>query len=68
LRLHPFRRPTGYRTDDATRLELEVAAVLFADSTLQGVIQIAVDEYLETRRKDREFVRAVNKAKRRQPR
>ena len=62
VRQHPPRRPTGFRIDDATRLELEVAAAMFGDVTLQAVIKAAVDGYLDRRRNDPEFVRAVDAA------
>lgn len=68
LRGHPFRRPTGYRTDDETRLQLEVAAALYEDATLEGVIQAALEEYLNKRGKDPDFRHALRAAERRRPR
>lgn len=65
LRQHPPRRPTGFRVDDDTRLQLEVAAALYSNSSLQGVIKNAVDAYLEERIKDEDFMRAVRAARRR---
>lgn len=63
-----MRRPTGFRTDDVTRLRLEVAAVLFEDASLQGVIQAAVEEYLANRGKDPDYRRALRAAERRRAR
>lgn len=65
---HPRRRPTGFRIDDQTRLELEVAVALFGTGSLQGVLDIAVTEYLEPKHHDTAFVRAVEEAGRRRRR
>lgn len=65
VRRHPIRRPTGYRTDDSTRLQLEVAAALFEDATLQGVIQAAVEQYLAGRSTDPDYRRALRAAQKR---
>jgi hypothetical protein len=63
LRLHPPRRPTGFRIDDATRVELEIAAAMFAGATLQSVIREAVVAYLDNCRANPDFLRAVEAAK-----
>lgn len=65
VRRHPPRRPTGFRTDDGTRLELEVASSLFGAGSLQGVIDLAIEVYLGALRSDPEFVQAVSAARRR---
>lgn len=62
---HPKRRPTGFRIDDQTRLQLEVAMALFGARSLQGILDIAVTEYLERKRSDTAFARAVADANRR---
>lgn len=59
----PKRRPTGFRIDDQTRLELEVAIALFGTGSLQRVLEIAVAEYLERKRHDTAFTRAVADAR-----
>jgi len=49
----------------AALTELEIAAAMYSDSTLQGVIKDAVDAYLEKQRRDQAFVHAVEAARRR---
>lgn len=65
VRRHPARRPTGYRTDDETRMQLEVASSLFGAGSVQGVIDRAIEAYLRTLHTDPEFQRAVSAARRR---
>lgn len=65
VRRHPPRRPTGYRTDDETRMQLEVASSLLGAGSLQGVIDRAIEAYLRTLRSDPEFLQAVSAARRR---
>lgn len=68
VRRLPVRKPTGFRIDDASRLELEVAAAIYVDGSLQGVIQVAVEEYLQKRRLDPAFLAAAEVARRRRAR
>lgn len=68
VRRHPPRRPTGFRTVDETRLQLEVASSLLGAGSLQGVTDLAIEAYLQTLRTDPEFAQAVAAAKRRRTR
>lgn len=65
VRRHPPRRPTGYRTDDETRMQLEVASSLFGAGSLQGVIDRAIEAYLRSLRSDPDFLQAVTAARQR---
>lgn len=65
VRRHPPRRPTGYRTDDDTRMQLEVASSLFGPGSVQGVIDQAIAAYLRALHNDPEFQRAVSAARQR---
>lgn len=64
VRRHPIRRPTGYRTDDDTRMQLEVASSLFGAGSVQAVIDRAIEAYLRALHNDPEFERAVAAARR----
>lgn len=63
VRRHPPRRPTGYRTDDETRMQLEVASSLFGAGSLQGVIDLAIASYLRGLHNDPAFTQAVSAAR-----
>jgi hypothetical protein len=59
LRTFPPRRPTGYRVDEQTRLELEAAMFAFGAGSLQAVLDRAVDEYLRRKRRNPDFQAAL---------
>lgn len=46
VRKQPPSAPTGYRVDDRRRFELQMAGSFTGRETLQGVIDLAVDEFL----------------------
>ena len=43
----PRRTPTGFRVDDRTRFKLRVAALYTGRDNLQGVLDLAVAEFLD---------------------
>jgi hypothetical protein len=46
VRRTPPSAPTGYRVTDRRRFELHMAGAFTGRETLQGVIDLAVDEFL----------------------
>jgi hypothetical protein len=60
---HPVRTPTGYRIDDRTRFELQVAAPFAGcDSKLQSILDLAIAEFLDRIRGEKGFEDALRNA------
>lgn len=68
LRAKPPSTPTGYRVDDRRRFELHMAGTFTARETLQGVIDLAVDEFLAHLRQTPGFAAALAAAEAEQQR
>lgn len=68
LRTKPPSAPTGYRVDDRRRFELHMAGTFTGRETLQGVIDLAVDEFLERLRRAPGFEAALSAAEAEQQR
>jgi hypothetical protein len=62
VRKVPPSAPTGYRVDDRRRFELHMAGAFTGRETLQGVIDLAVDEFLARLRKAPGFAAALHAA------
>lgn len=62
VRKSPPPAPTGYRVDDRRRFELHMAGSFSGRETLQGVIDLAVDEFLARLREAPGFVSALSAA------
>lgn len=62
----PRKSPTGFRIDPRTQFELQAAALFTGCSTLQGVLELAVNEFLENLRQQAGFRETLDAAERAQ--
>lgn len=68
VRKKPPTAPTGYRVDHRRRFALQMAGAFTGRETLQGVIDLAVDEFLARLRKAPGFEAALAAAEAEQQR
>jgi hypothetical protein len=64
LKREPPTKPSGYRVSDQKRVELIAAYNFTETSTLQGVIDVAVEEMLQRLRRRPGFTEALRSAER----
>ena len=62
----PRRTPTGYRIDDRTRFVLRAAALYTGCDNLQGVLDLAVAEFLDRLKDVKGFQQTLRDAERAQ--
>jgi hypothetical protein len=68
VRREPASSPSGYRISDRRRFELQAAALFTGATGLQGVIDLAVTEFLDRQRKVPGFIDALTNAENNQRR
>jgi hypothetical protein len=68
VRTKPPSSPTGYRVDERRRFELHMAGTFTGRETLQGVIDLAVEEFLGRLRRAPGFEAALSAAEAEQQR
>lgn len=64
----PSRSPSGYRISDRQRFELDAAGLFTGRGTLQSVLDLAVQEFLDRMRSVDGFAAALDAAEREQQR
>jgi hypothetical protein len=62
----PGKAPTGFRIDPRTQFQLQAAALFTGCSTLQSVLELAVNEFLENMKKQAGFRQTLDAAERAQ--